>query len=64
MVLVFILELSAGISGYALRGSATEVITEKMRDTMGKYNQNNEAEIKLVWDNLQQDVTLFLFSKF
>lgn len=51
LVLVFILELSGGISGYVLRSRASEVIQSKMNDTMQKYNSSEE--IAFVWDRLQ-----------
>ena len=55
MVLVFILELSGGISGYVLRNQATAMIRSKMMDTMPEY-KNNASEIQKVWDELQKDV--------
>lgn len=57
MVVVFILELSAGISGYVLRGSATEVVQENMKATMKKY-QDPKSDIAAVWDQLQTDVRI------
>lgn len=53
LVIVFILELSAGISGYVLRARASTVIEEKMIDTMQLYKNN--TEIQMVWNNLQSD---------
>jgi len=53
MVLVFILELSGGISGYVLRNRAGEVIDEKMKETMFQYSKN-ESEIVKAWDTLQR----------
>lgn len=55
MVLVFILELSAGISGYVLRNDATEVLSKKMKESMVAYDKNN-TEIYMIWDSIQQDV--------
>lgn len=54
LVIVFILELSGGISGYVLRARASSIVQEKMMDTMKLY-KNNNTEIQYVWDNLQQD---------
>ncbi|XP_043481938.1 CD63 antigen-like [Leptopilina heterotoma] len=51
MIVVFILELSGGISGYVLRNRAIEVIEGKMNHTMEDYGKNKEMSI--VWDNLQ-----------
>ncbi|KAG8041267.1 hypothetical protein G9C98_002255 [Cotesia typhae] len=56
MVLVFILELFGGISGYVLRNNATQLIEAKMKDNMEKYI-NNEIEIKKIWDNIQMNFT-------
>lgn len=57
MVLVFILELSGGISGYVLRNNAAQMIEAKMKDNMEKYI-NNETEIKRIWDNMQTSVCI------
>ncbi|CAK9807379.1 CD63 antigen [Anthophora plagiata] len=51
LVIVFILELSGGISGYVLRVRASTVVQDKMKETMKMYNS---TEIQLVWDKLQQ----------
>lgn len=53
LVCIFVLELSAGISGYALRSQAGDIIKEKMMDTIPKYTQNEE--IARFWDLLQND---------
>ncbi|KAF3430124.1 hypothetical protein E2986_03977 [Frieseomelitta varia] len=53
LVIVFILELSGGISGYVLRARASSIIQEKMKESIQQY-QNN-SEISTVWDNLQRD---------
>ncbi|KOX68753.1 hypothetical protein WN51_07246 [Melipona quadrifasciata] len=63
LVIVFILELSGGISGYVLRARASSIIQDKMKDSMQQYQ--NSSEISIVWDNLQRDVKfLFIFFKF
>ncbi|XP_043283335.1 tetraspanin-6-like [Venturia canescens] len=54
MVLVFILELASGISGYVLRNEAQEVVREKMLETLPKYHANG-SEIFNMWDQLQAD---------
>ncbi|CAK9814644.1 CD63 antigen [Anthophora quadrimaculata] len=51
LVIVFILELSGGISGYVLRVRASTIVQDKMKETMKMYNN---TEIQLVWDKLQQ----------
>ncbi|KAG6802585.1 hypothetical protein HZU73_01420 [Apis mellifera caucasica] len=53
LIIVFILELSGGISGYVLRARASSIIQNKMKDTMKMYTDNKE--IAYVWDKLQQD---------
>lgn len=53
LVCIFVLELSAGISGYALRSQAGDIIKEKMIDTIPKYKKNEE--IARFWDLLQND---------
>ncbi|CAD1479589.1 unnamed protein product, partial [Heterotrigona itama] len=53
LVIVFILELSGGISGYVLRARASSIIQNKMRDSMQQYQ--NSSEISALWDNLQRD---------
>lgn len=53
LVIVFILELSGGISGYVLRARASSIIQDKMKDSMQQYQ--NSSEISIVWDNLQRD---------
>ncbi|XP_025602937.2 tetraspanin-12 [Athalia rosae] len=52
MVLVFILELAGGISGYVLRSHATHVVADKMHESMARYSESKE--IALVWNNLQE----------
>lgn len=56
MVLVFILELAGGISGYVLRNDAQAVIEQKMYDSMPKYKEG--SEIYDMWDQLQRDVII------
>ena len=60
MVMVFTLELSAGISGYTLKSHASEIIEFKMRETMVKYNVSKEVTV--IWDIIQQDVILFFIT--
>ncbi|XP_054000590.1 uncharacterized protein LOC128888023 [Hylaeus anthracinus] len=53
LVIVFIMELSGGISGYVLRDRASTIIQEKMDNTMKMYSNN--TEIATIWDGLQRD---------
>lgn len=55
LVIVFILELSGGISGYVLRTRASSIIQDKMKSTMQHYNASSNTEITAIWDNLQRD---------
>nr|BAL70289.1 tetraspanin [Meteorus pulchricornis] len=51
LVLIFILELSAGIAGYVLRNDAYAVIESKMKSTMAGYNDTKTYA--KTWDELQ-----------
>ncbi|OAD56669.1 CD63 antigen, partial [Eufriesea mexicana] len=53
LVIVFILELAGGISGYVLRARASSIIQDKMKDSMKLYE--NSTEIQYIWNNLQTD---------
>lgn len=53
LVIVFILELAGGISGYVLRARASSIIEGKMMETMKEYKNN--TDIMQIWDNLQRD---------
>lgn len=55
LVIVFVLELSGGISGYVLRTRASSIVQDKMKDTMQYYKAENNTEITAIWDNLQRD---------
>lgn len=52
---IFLLEIIGGIMGYVMRAQVETIAKHKMLDTMPKYNDSQE--IKVVWDNLQRDVT-------
>ncbi|XP_014205277.1 CD63 antigen [Copidosoma floridanum] len=53
MTLIFVLELAAGISGYVLRGNASEVVEHSMKEKMPSYTNN--SEIYEFWDRIQRD---------
>ncbi|KAI4473407.1 hypothetical protein M0802_016125 [Mischocyttarus mexicanus] len=59
LIFIFILELSAGIAGYVLRSDAGEVIENKMKETIPKYNTSEE--ITQFWDEIQYEVYLCFF---
>uniref|UniRef100_U5EZJ8 Tetraspanin n=1 Tax=Corethrella appendiculata TaxID=1370023 RepID=U5EZJ8_9DIPT len=52
LIIVFILELAAGISGYVLRNETAELITQSLNQTMPQYLKNNTDIIEL-WDQVQ-----------
>lgn len=56
MVLVFVLELAGGISGYVLRSHATTIVADNMKESMAQYNSSKD--IALLWDEVQKDVIL------
>jgi len=51
LILVFILELSAGISGYVLRNQTYRLVEESLNKTMHEYA--NKTEISKIWDEIQ-----------
>lgn len=52
--MIFILELSAGITGYVLRNSTYTLITEALKPTMIDYINENKTHIAYGWDNIQE----------
>jgi len=54
MITIFILELSAGISGYVLRNEAKDMLTRNLKRTMAEYNVNNFTTA--LWDEVQRDL--------
>jgi CD63 antigen len=55
MVLIFILELSAGISGFVLKADTTKLIESSMNNTMKDFG--NSTEITAAWNGVQYQVT-------
>ncbi|XP_012277769.1 CD63 antigen [Orussus abietinus] len=53
MVLVFIMEFAGGISGYVMRNQASEIIEQKMHQSLQKYLTSDE--IHAVWDEMQSE---------
>lgn len=53
MVLVFILEMAAGISGYVLRNDTQALVEQELQRTMQKYVAQ-EADIIYIWDHVQR----------
>ncbi|XP_003727293.1 CD63 antigen [Strongylocentrotus purpuratus] len=54
MVLLLILELAAGISGYVLRDDIDKTVGENMSELQIKYNSTTSAQ--QIFDSLQQDL--------
>lgn len=54
MITIFVLELSAGISGYVLRNEAGQMLKNNLATTMKEYQ--NYTYISALWDEVQQDV--------
>uniref|UniRef100_A0A336N925 Tetraspanin n=1 Tax=Culicoides sonorensis TaxID=179676 RepID=A0A336N925_CULSO len=53
LIVVFILELSAGISGYVLRNQTTRLVGDGLSKTMEDYSKSEE--ITKIWDEIQMD---------
>jgi len=52
LTVVFVLELSAGITGYILKNSTYSLITSALKPTMPQYTNN--SQIAIGWDNIQE----------
>ncbi|XP_055639402.1 CD63 antigen [Toxorhynchites rutilus septentrionalis] len=55
LVLIFILELAAGISGYVLRNETYNLVSSTLRSSMKQYGGNTSQEITYIWDEIQVD---------
>lgn len=64
LVLIFILEFAAGISGYVLRNSTSEYINKQLQESLDKYqfnpDPNNVTIITKTWDIIQETVSINL----
>ena len=58
LILIFILELAAGISGYVLRNDTRELVSNALNSSMKSYGGENAGDITLVWDEIQVDVSI------
>lgn len=67
LLIVFILELSAGVTGYILRGSTYQLLTSTIQPTMENYGNleihKNNTQITMAWDNVQETVSYLLTFK-
>lgn len=55
--IIFILELSAGISGYVLRSDAESLIKGSLTNSLARYNNTNVDEVTVLWDYVQKTFT-------
>uniref|UniRef100_A0A182PKV3 Tetraspanin n=1 Tax=Anopheles epiroticus TaxID=199890 RepID=A0A182PKV3_9DIPT len=55
LILIFILELAAGISGYVLRNDTRELVSNALNSSMKSYGGENGGDITLIWDEIQVD---------
>lgn len=53
LLIIFILEIAAGIAAYVARDKVSDIIQEEMEDSISKYN---EPEYKQAWDVMQSDL--------
>ncbi|KAG4071899.1 hypothetical protein HA402_006060 [Bradysia odoriphaga] len=53
MITIFVMELSAGISGYVLRNEAAQMLRTNLERTMGDYK--DLKYIAVLWDEVQKD---------
>lgn len=53
LILIFVLEFAAGISGYVLRNQTADFLTEKLNESLHKYNPNKVDHITKLWDDIQ-----------
>ncbi|KAL6440321.1 hypothetical protein ACFW04_003109 [Cataglyphis niger] len=56
LLLIFALELGAGITGYMMRGEVANMLENRLNNTMRQYNDNDD--IHRSWDIMQHDVSL------
>lgn len=55
--IIFILEISAGISGYVLKGDAQDLIDKKLQETIMNYNKDGYDGTTYLWDTIQKQYT-------
>ncbi|KAK9709022.1 Tetraspanin family [Popillia japonica] len=53
LILVFILQLAAGIAGYALKNQTVAFLSKELLGSMGHYNTTNGTQITELWDHIQ-----------
>lgn len=55
LLLIFALELGAGITGYMMRGEVASMLEHRLNGTMRQYNINED--LRRSWDIMQHDVS-------
>ncbi|KAK4876280.1 hypothetical protein RN001_012702 [Aquatica leii] len=56
LILIFVLEFAAGISGYVLRNQTADFLVGKLNSTMYQYEPNKtDANASRVWDGIQTE---------
>lgn len=53
LILIFILELAAGISGYVLRNETEDIIRENLDKSLSTYGNATREDIAVLWDTMQ-----------
>lgn len=62
LVLVFILQLAAGISGYVLRNQTKDLLYNSLNRTMFLYtNETTSNEYTILWDQVQRNVRIIVY---
>lgn len=51
LVIIFIVEIAAGIAGFALQGKVEEVVKKGLQNSLDKYD--NSTALEKTWDDLQ-----------
>lgn len=59
LLLIFALELGAGIAGYMMRGEVRTMVENRLNTTMEEYLTN--SDIRRSWDIMQHDVSILVF---
>lgn len=54
-MLMFALELGAGITGYMMRGEVGNMLENRLNDTLREYN--TKEDVRRSWDIMQHDVS-------
>lgn len=64
LIIIFILELAAGISGYVLRDRTEAILTGTLTDSLSKYKDDKLPQFTALWDDTQRNVLLSYATKY